>query len=766
MTGNDFLPGVELRFGESWTEDVGYLLRLANATGKHPDLSCVRDVVDLVVGGDNLTAQLGEDSIFVLLADLLQGLGDLHLGHRRKAIIEFQDAPWELVLARRGTTLAISLYCVVPGDEVAVHDRAAPLEHVVAAVVASADALAARLDGIAAGLSAHPMVVVPAVLRGAPHEQAPSGEGPVGHGQEVSIAAPPGGGFGVTLDCTDRAFVEYDGLRPFDLHALLCQGHLVWEAEGEVTGRFGEYPFRALRGLVADVRDVLEARGGRTPRPVRRLRRAVLVQDGGRQYVALQPAGVFVRPGPHPALQGGQPVSLAALIDGLVACVEGVVSAAIVANPQMENNQRLEALRSDAIELKAWYDDLASEWMPWDGVAPQVGEAVCLAVGVDRGGAETTARFRLESMSRVRWRQSWTAQGALDVLGMRRYGDCLYVPSGGEVACYEIASGRTLWLRPAMRSEDAYKLMGCGPFILALGGQGHTQLLYPETGEGWALQGTWKGAVAGVAAFAAGASRWIVVGRGTGLEGFSESGDPTWTWSSGHGHITALTGHGPRVVAGSNRGFVYGVDAQSGAVAWKCRAGAGASAILPVGEERVLVLDRSGDEATWVHAGSGRQLGVTPLDARPTRYRRGDGRIALWGDDALVVMDERTGGLLWRREAGPVDVLTAQGRAVLMDVDGVECVCEATGDTLWRRDDLRPLCAVARSGALVVLGAEGASLLRLADGVLIDTAQGLPPSPAWFDLGEDLRFVFGEQDEEGSGRVSCYTLAGFLALVQ
>ena len=96
MTGSEFLPSVELRFGESWTDDVRYLLRLACATpNEQPDLRCVRDVIDIVIGGDNLTAQLGEDSIFVLLADLLAGLGDLVAGRRHKVIIEFQEAPWD-----------------------------------------------------------------------------------------------------------------------------------------------------------------------------------------------------------------------------------------------------------------------------------------------------------------------------------------------------------------------------------------------------------------------------------------------------------------------------------------------------------------------------------------------------------------------------------------------------------------------------------------------------------------------------------------------
>ncbi|MEO7093365.1 MAG: hypothetical protein ABI175_08950, partial [Polyangiales bacterium] len=104
-----------------------------------------RAAVDIFAAGVNVTARVDPDQAPCVIRDLALAVVDLACGVRRRAVVRFYDAPWELGLERvdQQGSCALSLTVVRNGPEVevAVHDRRVTLAEVVEGTRAAIDRL-------------------------------------------------------------------------------------------------------------------------------------------------------------------------------------------------------------------------------------------------------------------------------------------------------------------------------------------------------------------------------------------------------------------------------------------------------------------------------------------------------------------------------------------------------------------------------------------------------------------------------------------------
>ncbi len=768
-------PIVELRFGDSWMANVRYLLALANQAGEsHADLRCVRDVIDIVVGGDNLTADLGADGIFLVLADLLAGLDDLLSGRRSKVIVDFKEAPWELALARRGGHIALSLYSVLPGEDVAVHDRVAPLRHVVQAVVSAADSVARQLDDIQPGLSTHELLRVPQRVRAHARGEHTDAQAVTG-GQ---VAEPTGmhivdaGRLRVALDLNHPGLFTYDG-DEFDLHSLLCGGAVSWLSVQPVT--IGDrYPVRTVRGLVADLRDVLEALGGRKPRPVRRLRSAVLtdVEREGTRMVALVPGGVFMRAGPAAPPDGAVLVAPEDLFDAVTAAVVGVTQALVAVNPQLGRNERLMSMGRDSAGLIAWFQELAVGNVRGPSNVAGVG-ARCTELGAQQPDlSQAPAAYALTELRRMRLRLRWSHTGPLRVADVRRGDGCVYVPRAGGLVSYALEDGSERWAQGAASSGEAPDLWFLRDRAVQADSEGVR--VFDDGGGRWSADAQVSGTVQGLATFDAGEGGELVVARAGGVEGFClASGAQRWSIPVRHGRAQGFGAAGLHAVVGSERGFVYGVDVGRREVAWRTHVGVSRAVPFLSPRRALLVASSQPPELLCVDAATGDVQWATPLPSTPAFVRHSCDLVLVGTGASVLGVDASDGRVCWRRDevTESLVVLPVGGdgihRCVTQHESGLACFDAKTGVSLWREDC--PVQVMTSAGPDVVATAspDGVVLFRAEDGSVLHELDGLPPSPSFLDVGSDLTFLVGEVDDEsGEARLSCFELAYFLALVR
>ena len=82
-----------------------------------------REVLDVFIGGANVTSRIADKHGACVLRDLGFALVDLGRSSRGKAIVRFYDDPWELCIERFGDVASLSVYRAGTDPTVAVYDR-------------------------------------------------------------------------------------------------------------------------------------------------------------------------------------------------------------------------------------------------------------------------------------------------------------------------------------------------------------------------------------------------------------------------------------------------------------------------------------------------------------------------------------------------------------------------------------------------------------------------------------------------------------------
>ncbi|MEM1347060.1 MAG: PQQ-binding-like beta-propeller repeat protein [Myxococcota bacterium] len=140
---------VNLILGDRWRPQLATLAQTSRRQRVPPrpvNLGVVGDVVDVVVGRQNITEHLDDEAIFTLLPDLADALCALFEGAQPKSIIELPRSPWELVLARDAAgPLLLSCLRVTTPRTVTLHDHPVDAASLRVALLRALTALSAGL---------------------------------------------------------------------------------------------------------------------------------------------------------------------------------------------------------------------------------------------------------------------------------------------------------------------------------------------------------------------------------------------------------------------------------------------------------------------------------------------------------------------------------------------------------------------------------------------------------------------------------------------
>jgi outer membrane protein assembly factor BamB len=768
----------------------------------------VREAIDIFVGGVNVTARVDADQASCVVRDLAHAVVDLACGVRRRAIVRFYDAPWELGLERiddadAPTTLALSVLRNGPDAEIAVFDRRVAIAEVVAGTAAALDLLAqsGRADAALEG----ELAAARDTLRGL----AKSPIAPMRPTREVAAIVEAEPGLRVAFSCElplrvsdseDEAKADR-GVEASDLHSLLGRGRLRASVRGRTKELGDVHAFLVAERLVALGKQVLDAWERGKPLHVR------TDVAGPMMGVRLEPAGeltlsLVAAPGTasdeppsqrgavtFPSLEGPD------LVDAAVSFGRALVRAVLRRDRAQVANLRLMALRRKVKELSDRLRDVARPVGPFgesdlvntrrDSYRPYLA-ASRAAVTSSAGAAPTPRVPSAPPVRKMRFSPRWTAEvPGIDLRATFLCGDRLVLSGAAQTACVARDDGSPLWKVPTVRATTLPTAFG----LARLRGDGRLELR--DFGDGSV---TWsqpcaprsRGTPAACTVVSPGLPRLLVATDGDRhLVAFDlTSGEPRWRYAMARPGSIRIRRAGRLLIVASDEAQLVAIDALDGHVVWRLRDRLRfaappstereelfAVAGEPQGMARLHVIDVLSGARRWerqLEASIATEsapmiLGRTILLA--TRDRRGLGMIALDRTSGVERWSAPTGAWPVGTSALPLDDVL-----VLNLPTGEVCAISAeTGETVWRHvfdapflgDAPRRLEPVLRSGALFV-PQDKVRVLRPSDGAVVGIVEPCDLVPDLLRVDERCDVYVGEE----SGHISAFGASAKLELVR
>jgi len=710
----------------------------------------VREAIDLVVGGVNLTARVEPDQAPCVVRDLALAIVDLACGTRRRAIVRFYDAPWELGLERIDDVIALSVIRTGSDIEVAVHDRRTGLMDAIEGTRAAIDAMLITRSPLTEVLAGE--------LEAARDALASLGSvGSAAAIEEVLAIVEPESGlrcaFGAELPLRVCAADASTSVQMSDVHSLLGRGRLRAVIRGR-TKELGEvHPFLVAERLMDLGKNVLDAwERGRALHTRVVLGHADVASagwGGPLLGVRLEPAGsltvTLVTRDPErstsafPSLEGPD------FVDAVVSYSRALVRAIVRRDRGQSSNLRLLSLRRKVKELSERLRDVARPVGPFgesDLINPhRASYAPYLARAVPRDGSQRPAGP--PPVRKLRYEARWTAEvPGIDLRATFLCGDRLVLSGVAQTACVDRQDGQTLWKVPTVRATSLPTAGG----LARLRGDGKLELR--DFGDGSVVWSTSceprsRGTPAACTVIAPGLPRLLITSDGDRhLAAFDlTSGEPRWRYAMTRPGAIRLRRAGRLLIVSSDEAQLVALDAVDGSVVWRVRDRLRFAAPAAIEREDLYAIAGEPGGLARLHAIdalSGARRYERALDAAiaidvapiilgtvaliVTRDRRGLG---------VVAIDRQTGVERWSASPGTwppgTSALGLDGLLVLNQPTGeVVALLGTTGETAWRHvfeaplqgDAPRRLEPILRSGALFV-PQDKVRVLRPADGAII-----------------------------------------------
>lgn len=767
-----------------------------------PEGGRYREAIDVVVGGVNLTARVEPDQAPCVLRDLALALVDLACAVRRRAVVRFYDAPWELGLERLDDPdasaepqVCISVVRNGADVEVAVHDRRTSLREAI-------EGTQAALDAMLAGARSPLAEVLGAELEAARDTLARLTIQPGSAGvEEVHAIVEPEAGllcsFAAELPMrvasTERTSAATESS---DLHALLGRGRLRALVRGR-TKELGEvHPFLVAERLLDLGKNVLEAwergRPLHTRLPLGHSDLPGSSVGGPVVGVKLEPTGSMVLTlvsfdpqrdsTAFPSIEGPD------FVDAIVSFGRGLLRAMIRRDRAQSSNLRVATLRRRVKELNERLREVARPVGPF-GEADLVNpHRASYAPYVARPSVEKAVPrepvTQAAPMRRLKYEARWSAEvPGIDLRATFLCGDRLILSGATQTACVDRADGHTLWRVPTVRATSLPTAGG----LARLRGDGRLELR--DFGDGSVTWSTAcaprsRGTPAACTVVAPGLPRLLVTSDGDRhLVAFDlTSGEPRWRYALTRPGAIRIRRAGRLLIVSSDEAQVVALDALDGHVVWRVRDRLRFAAPAAIEREDLFAIAGEPGGMARLHAIdalSGARRYERPLEASVATEMAP----LLIGSMALIVTRDRRGvGLLGidrqsgveRWSAGPgtwpvgTCALALDGVVVLNLPTGETVALSATtGETAWRHvfesplqgDAPRRLEPILRSGALFV-PQDKVRVLRPSDGAIL----GIVGS----DLVPDMLRVDERCDvylAEESGHVAAYAASARLGVV-
>jgi outer membrane protein assembly factor BamB len=799
---------VQIIVGHTWQDDVRYLndLRDVRTLESGVDLSEIRDIIDIVVGGDNITSYVAEESIFGVLTSMLGAVSRLLRGRSQKAIVEFDCEPWELVLYPDSDTdgLRVSVYSIDRRNQVMAHDLLMETDAFVGALVEASETLLSDLYRISDAFSSQDIIrEFTANLEAVKQLESPRPAArPDRHRTGVGLRQ--GGSSGAsgltisyTFDADHDALQRYRGENQFDLHALLAPGDIAVEFQGRELSIAGEFPALTIRALTRRARELLnhietsDADDFRCDSRLWHTRFDVIAEQGRWEVLAGAP-----RDDDTIRCQ----VSPSDCIDAILSIGELFCSELLSLNPAMELNYRFTDLFEEVRELRAWYEDISGSNSYLDEPEPYIREHGDLRRASSPASPPPDFPWPFQNVRAVFPHRAWSFDARqIHMFAVTPAQAGLLVPTHCAIYCLDWDTGETRW--------NFGEARGIRPASYAVAGE---YLLIAEDGEGIRLLDTETGAVHFenrslrvsswrllVGAFSYPSEDLVVAadlqGRILGLS--TTDGSIRWHFSSGHGRFVGVTGDGPLISALTGEGFLYTLNPVDGEVLWNVRLG-GLSETPPAFHQGRLY--------TFSHDSMSQQLNIhctQPYTGRNAWQHRIEGRLAgrpAFSDRWLVIPVQRKHsyclvgvdceagrpGSEWEitlRSAGVTDLAAAEFVDIDSETHGlvktdrgqVTCFRLSDGHVRWRASDddetwmLGGNRALQTIGDCVLVPNQELELRDLDDGTLRHVIEQPIRSPEYVHAAGELNVVVGSKQnkKDDPDVLNAYRLDHFLSVV-
>jgi outer membrane protein assembly factor BamB len=825
------MQSVQIIVGQTWKQDVRFLKNLRRYHRFHSELDLVeiRDVIDIVVDGTNITSNIAEESIFGVLDGLLDAVAQLLEGRLNKAIIEFHCEPWEMVLQPRGQQFLISLYGIDRHHRVIAHDIEIGIDTFVEALSSAAESLLGELYRISESFSTDSFVRAfssrlrriqdykrSEFTRSAQEEPESRGT------HQAGTSSASGWTLSYRFDADYRGLRDYCGEHEFDLHALLCPGEITAEADGQtvlLTRELREkssansapsqtpdrgYPLLTTHALLKRCRQLLnlleaaEDDSFECAEPMRHLNLEVSAR-GSDWTILLGPAG-----GDEPRLEVRS--APRETLDLLLSLSELLLADVLSLNPLMELNNRWSDLDDEARELRGWFENLSGSNSYHDEPEHYI-EALGHVLPTPTPGA-TPPEFPwpLASVRALFPQPAW--QFAAEIIEFRSIiaaPGAVLVPSSEAMYLLDAERGRVRWKRSDVDMNRLSHAVVGDRLLLAEDGRG-VESIDLESGRQIfknrsADTRSWKRLI-GTATYAA-ENRLVACdaqGRILGLS--SDDGQVLWSFAPGHGRFVGVSFWGPLITALTGEGFLFTINPIDGKLLWKIRLGGLADSEPQFHQGRLYALSHDSlHQKLTVHS-------LYPFTGRTSWQLRIDGVLAgqaCFVDEWMIIPVEHHGQLSlrgidversdprveWTLElssAGmndPTRVLSVlreptedqPGAALgLVKTDRAEISCFeiATGELVWRvtpEDEIWllhgnvPLSRV--EDAILAVG-EDTEFRDIATGRLLHTLDQPVKAPEYVLPFGELSVLVGARGSSSDSVdvLSCLKLNHFLARVK
>lgn len=579
------MGSVKIIVGHNWTEDVRYLhgLRDVRPSGTSLDLVEIRDIIDIVVDGRNITSSVAEESIFGVIGSLIDSLVDVLEGRSRKALVEFHCEPWELVVDPTDDQFEISLYSVGHQRQVIAHriplDRSTFLE----AVTTAARSMLDELYCISEQFTSDDFVQefdqklrrLERADAGAFDAGPPTDHTPVGS-RRASTSAATGLTLSYAMDGDFRPLRAYRGEHAFDMHALLFPGHIEAEYQGRSVALTEDFPFLSMLAMLDRARELLGAlETSQDPQfsctsPL--FHAQFDVHADGRNW--------SVKLGPPAAEDAALDVDIPGsdCLDAVLTLGELMVEDLRDINYRLELNHRLEALEREVRELRNWYEELSGSNVYFEEPEAHLDRKAHVTPAGPALPADPAFPWSMRSAVKLFPRRKWSFRSdRLYLSGIEATAHGLFVPSSDALTLLDWDSGEPHWrLADDQTTEAPTSFALTNNYAVLSERDGTLAGLDTETGERrfeTEIDGDRDRLLMDATDYAA-AGLVIVAERRGRLFGIDPSdGTPAWRFEPGHGRLAGCVFSGPLVGLLTREGFFYGLDPTDGEVMWKVRLG-------------------------------------------------------------------------------------------------------------------------------------------------------------------------------------------------
>ena len=523
-----------------------------------------RDMLDVFVGGANVTARVGDGNGAAVLRDLAHGVAALCDRARGKAIVRFYEQPWELCVERLGALACVSVYRTGAAPEVAVYDAEVPFSDVVFGVRA---ALRTALDdNFAPQLKddlEHAASVLAGVDASADDELVPdSALAP------VSLELEPDAPIAFAADFVLREGPKDDteaSVEHADLHGLLFAGRLRAVVRGREVDLGEAHPFLFAERLLSVMRRATEAFEQGRAMQVREEAGGILLGlrlgADGEASLVLSPATKTRALCTFPALSIDD-LTFAALAFG-----RSLVRAILRRDRSQAQNLRLSSFRRELRDAQSQIREACRDDAKTNP-APEAYRAFAATARPPRVAENVSS-----APSRLRYVPRWRALvPGIDLRATFLGGDRLIVGASQETFCLDRATGEVAWRVPTRRASSVVtpsgvaRLHADGELVVHDFGTGEVSLrtrLLPRTG----------GPPAGAVVNLPGLPRLLIVAEGDKhlVAVDLRTGEARWRFAWGKSGLLRLKRHGRLLYFTSGDSALSALDVQTGAVVWRVR---------------------------------------------------------------------------------------------------------------------------------------------------------------------------------------------------